>query len=146
MRSAGVFMMPSLVLVCAISHFYFRFHSIPALQGAVVGLGPVVIALILDAAWSLGRQVLRTPAALCIAGAALAAGTLKTNAVWVLLGAGMAEPLLANGRRGGPASRFAALAIPATVGPLSLLGSTAMTFLKVGMVFFGGGFVLGSGA
>ena len=102
MLSTGVFMMPSLALVIALSDFYFRYHSIPALQAAVVGLGPVVIALILDAAWSLGRQVLRTPVALCIAGAALAAGALKTNAVWVLLGAGMAGLLIAKpaGRRG----------------------------------------------
>ena len=143
-------MMPSLALVIALSHFYFRYHSIPALQAAVVGLGPVVIALILDAAWSLGRQVLRTPAAVCIAGAALAAGALKTNAVWVLLAAGMAGLVLPNGRRRPvpgrmpalPPAGVAALAIPATVGPLSLLGSTAMTFLKMGMVFFGGGFVL----
>ncbi len=142
MLSTGVFMMPSLALVIALSHFYFRYHSIPALQAAVVGLGPVVIALILAAAWSLGRQVLRTPVALGIAAAALGAGALKTNPVWVLLGAGMAGLLLANGRRDGPRGSFAALAIPATAGPLSLLGSTAMTFLKTGMVFFGGGFVL----
>ena len=140
--STGVFMMPSLALVIALAHFYFLYHSIPALQAAVVGLGPVVIALILAAAWSLGRQVLRTPVALCIAGAALAAGALKTNAVWVLLGAGMAGLLLPNRRRDGPGGSFAALAIPATVGRFSLLGSTAITFLKTGMVFFGGGFVL----
>ena len=149
MLSMSVFMMPSLALVIALSHFYFLYHSIPALQAAVVGLGPVVIALILDAAWSLGRQVLRTPVTLCIAGAALGAGALKTNAVWVLLGAGLVGLVLPNGRRGGPegdagssAGRVATLAIPATVGPLSLLGSTATTFLKVGTVFFGGGFVL----
>ena len=47
--SASAFLMPSLVLVTALSHLYFRYHSIPALQGAVTGLGPVVIALIL--AW-----------------------------------------------------------------------------------------------
>ena len=149
MLSASVFLMPSLALVTALSHFYFRYHSIPALQGAVVGLGPVVIALILDAAWSLGRQVLRSPAAVCIAGAALAAGALKTNAVWVILVAGMVGLLLRNARParpganpGPPARTLAAVAIPATIGPLSLLGSTAMVFLKMGLVFFGGGFVL----
>ena len=147
--SASAFLMPSLALVTALSHFYFRYHSIPALQGAVVGLGPVVIALILDAAWSLGRQVLRSPAAACIAGAALAAGALKTNAVWVILVAGMVGLLLRNARParpganpGPPARTLAAVAIPATIGPLSLLGSTAMVFLKMGLVFFGGGFVL----
>jgi len=147
--SASAFLMPSLALVTALSHFYFMYHSMPALQGAVAGLGPVVIALILDAAWSLGRQVLRSPAAICIAGAALVAGALKTNAVWVILVAGTVGLLLPNVRRSrpgapsGPSARtLTAVAIPATIGPLSLLGSTAITFLKMGLVFFGGGFVL----
>src|ERR1017187_953170 len=147
--SAGVFLMPSLVLVTALSHFYFRYHELAALQGAVVGLGPVVIALILDAAWSLGRQLPRSPATFCIAGASLAAGALKTNAVWVILAAGIVGLLLPNtgqpgpGGHEGPGTRALALAaIPATIGPLSLLGSVAMNFLKVGLVFFGGGFVL----
>ena len=30
--SASAFLMPSLALVTALSHFYFRYHSIPALQ------------------------------------------------------------------------------------------------------------------
>ena len=147
--SVSVFLMPSLALVTALSHFYFRYHAMPALQGAVIGLGPVVIALILDAAWSLGRQLPRSPAAVCIAVASLAAGALKTNAVWVILAAGTVGLLLPHAsppRPGGhtvPGTRTLALAaIPAAIGPLSLLGAIAMTFLKVGFVFFGGGFVL----
>src|SRR5436305_1204308 len=34
--SAGVFLLPSVVLVTALSHFYFRYHSIPALQSLVL--------------------------------------------------------------------------------------------------------------
>src|ERR1035441_3448529 len=59
--SATAFLTPSLVLVTVLSHFYFRYHSIPALQGVVAGLGPVVIALILAAAWSLGQNFLKSP-------------------------------------------------------------------------------------
>ena len=147
--SAGAFLMPSLALVTALSHLYFRYHAMPALQGAVVGLGPVGIALILDAAWSLGRQLPRSPAAVCIGAAALAAGAMRINAVWVILVAGIVGLLLPHAGRPRPAGRagpstrtLAAAAIPAAIGPLSLLGSIAMTFLKVGLVFFGGGFVL----
>ncbi len=145
--SVGAFLTPSLTLVMALAHFYFRYHSIPALQGAVAGLGPVVIALILDAAWSLGRQVLRSRVAVFIAAAALTAAILNTNAVWVILAAGTVGLLMPDGRWSGPGSgaisrMSVALAIPATVGPLTLLGLTAITFLRVGLVFFGGGFVL----
>jgi chromate transporter len=147
--SICAFLLPSLALVIALSHFYFQYHSIPAFQGVVVGLGPVVIALILNAAWSFGRQVLRSPAAFWIAGAALAAGAMQANAAWVILAAGLAGLLLPSFRRahpGGPVgpsiSALPALHVPATIGPLSLLGSTALIFLKTGLVFFGGGFVL----
>ena len=147
--SVSVFLVPSLALVIALSHFYFLYHSIPALQGAVAGLGPVVIALILDASWLFGRQVVRSPAAVCIAVGALLAGALKTNAVWVILAAGtvgLLLPVVRRSRAGTPSGRspgtLPALHIPAIIGPLSLLGSTAITFLKMGLVFFGGGFVL----
>ena len=147
--SVSAFLLPSLALVTALSHFYFRYHSMPALQGVVIGLGPVVIALIVDASWSFGRQVLRSPVAICIAAGALAAGALKTNAVWVILVAGTVGLLLPNARRARPGAgsapstrTLAAVALPVTIGPLSLLGSTAITFLKMGLVFFGGGFVL----
>ena len=147
--SAGAFLAPSLVLITALSHLYFRYHLIPALQGVVEGLGPVVIALILVAAWSLGRSIRRSPSAIGIAAAALAAGALHMNAVWVILAAGVVGLVLPSSRRAypgasgrEPAPMLAAGAIPATLAPLPLLGSLAWTFLKMGVVFFGGGFVL----
>jgi len=58
--SAGAFLAPSVTLVIILSHLYFHYDSVPGLQGAVAGLGPVVIALILNAGWSIGRNVLRS--------------------------------------------------------------------------------------
>ena len=89
--SAGLFLAPSVALVIVLSHLYFRYHSIPALQGMVAGLGPIVIALIVNAAWSIGRKVLRSRAEVLIAIGALVAGVAKVNAVWILLAAGATE-------------------------------------------------------
>jgi chromate transporter len=147
--SATAFLMPSLVLVTALAEFYFRYHALPALQTAVNGLGPVVIALILNAAFGLGHKVLRTPLAIGIASAALLAGSLKVNAVWILLAAGIAGFLFPDDRNLGsdhtprpPTAAIPLLHVPATIGPITLLGSTAVIFFKIGIVFFGGGFVL----
>lgn len=146
--SASAFLLPSIVLVTALSHLYFRYHSIPALQGAVAGLGPVVIALILVAGWSLGRRVVRSRAAALIAAAALAAGAARINPVWVLLAAGAAGFLLVPRRaraalpKNQSVRNIAIGAIPAALGPLPALGTLAFTFLKIGFVFFGGGFAL----
>ena len=156
------FMAPSVILVILLSWLYFSFHTVPALQNAIGGLGPVVIALILSAAWSMGRKALRSWPAVLIAGLALGLSLLKINAVYVLVAASLTG-LLAGRRisRGGwhrkppdgkgptapdpgrstPAAMALVPAIGATVGgiPLTLL---AWTFLKTGCVFFGGGFVL----
>jgi chromate transporter len=145
--SVTAFLLPSLTLVIALSDLYFQYHRIPALQGAVAGLGPVVIALILNASWSLGRRAVRTPLAAVIAAAALAAGVLRVNTVWVLLCAGAAGFLLPGisphpaPPAGGP-RRTLSLAVWPLAGTPAMLGPIAATFFKIGLVFFGGGFVL----
>ena len=44
-----------------------------------------MIALILNAGWSIGRKVLRSWPAIVIAAGALAAGVAQWSAVWVLV-------------------------------------------------------------
>lgn len=148
--SAAVFMLPSVVLVTVLAELYFRYSAVPALQDAVAGLGPVVIALILDAGWSIGKKVLRSRYAVLMAAGALAAGALKMNTVWVLLCAGAAGFFLprppSEGRSRLPVTNsrrnLIAMALPPAVAPAAGLFSVTATFFKIGMVFFGGGFVL----
>ena len=87
--AASAFMAPSLILVLILSWLYFSYHAIPALQGAVAGLGPVVIALILSAAWSLGRKAFQSWIAALLCAAATVAGSYKVNPVYVLVAAGI---------------------------------------------------------
>lgn len=170
---AGAFMAPSVLLVIIFSWLYFTYHSIPSLQAAVQGLGPVVIALILAAAWSLGQKAVRRWPSVVVALSAFGLSLLKVNAVYVLAAAGVAGLLAGRSRFGGPgtlsasdreqkteprspgtkpAPALASLPIgglplggstasPAALGGVSL-AALAWTFLKVGLVFFGGGFVL----
>jgi chromate transporter len=160
---AGAFLAPSVLLVIGLSWLYFTYHSIPALQGAMAGLGPVVIALILGAAWSMGRKALRAWPAWPVAALALAASLLKTDPVYTLVAAGAIGLLLGKGRLAEPEdsdrrqeaarARHAPEGQPgvtplAVAGPLAVatgsLGGMAAAFLKIGLVFFGGGFVLGA--
>jgi chromate transporter len=157
----AAFLTPSVILVTLFSWLYFTFHSIPALKSSVQGVGPVVIALILAAAWSVTRKAVRRMFAVPIAVLALAANLLRVNAVWVLVGAGAVG--LALGRKrltgGKPESRppsppsasvppgaVSLMALATSMAPTAAVSggllSMAWTFLKVGCVFFGGGFVL----
>jgi chromate transporter len=159
--AACAFMAPSLVLVLILSWLYFSYHAIPALQGAVAGLGPVVIALILSAAWSMGRKAFRSWIAALLCAAATVAGLYRINPVYVLVGAGIlgltlgtrvggvdhrppvpAEPKADRvTRERGTGAFLWPLSLPATAVGVSLM-KLFVTFLTIGMVFFGGGFVL----
>ena len=169
------FLLPSVVLVVLLSWLYAAFHHIPSLQGALAGLGPVVIALILSAAWSMGRKKLLSVVAIVIATATCVAGVLHVNPVWTLLAAGLAglglklgaslphTPPSPQSQRSvlplwpgmaaaqeisSPAPRPIPVSGPISGGAAAMLsGSVGLVqlgwmFLKVGLVFFGGGFVL----
>jgi len=150
LQSAVAFLAPSITLVILLSDLYFRYHAVPALQSAVAGLAPIVIALILNAAWSVGRSVLRSWPAVLIATSALAAGVAQFNAVWVLIVAGAAAFLLpvksslpTQPRRPGKAAGSGTLSLVLLpVFALAPISQLVITFFKIGLVFFGGGFVL----
>lgn len=162
LASVAAFLLPSVTIVILLAHLYGRYHAAPALQGFMAGLGPVVIALIVAASWSLGRQVLSGwPAWLLAVGGAVA-GSCGINAVWVLLAAGLIGLLIKQERLAKNAGRqpasssdtaaptmrsthgLAVTALPtvgAAMAPASL-AAVGLTFFKIGLVFFGGGFVL----
>jgi chromate transporter len=156
------FLTPSVFLVILLSWLYFTFHAIPALQSAIGGLGPVVIALILSAAWSMGRKAVRSWPTALLGLLALGVSLLKVNAVYVLVAAGLiglvaGKQRLSGGEdhppdntvktetEGSHQAFVSGLALLPTMGGAAgglSLATIAWTFLKVGCVFFGGGFVL----
>ncbi len=52
----AAFLLPSIAIVMFLSFLYSHYHSISVLQGVLVGLGPLVLALILAAAWLMARK------------------------------------------------------------------------------------------
>lgn len=162
---AGAFLAPSVLLVILLSWLYFTYHAIPALQSALSGVAPVVIALIVSAAWSMGRKGVRSWPATMLVGAALALAALKINSLYLLAAGGVMGVVLGDRRLSGsrpsppipqprppePSSPRASLGVPAWVSALPAagvlagpptLGVLSWTFFKTGLVFFGGGFVL----
>lgn len=161
--AAVAFLLPSVVLVIALSWLYFTFHTTPSLQRALTGVEPVVIALIVSAAMSMANKAVRSWPTILLGLLACAASVLHVNPVWILAMAGAGGLVLRLGRPARAAAAAAgviassktsaaspvlvaavapamipvAAALP-PVGWLSLLG----TFFKVGLVLFGGGFVL----
>lgn len=74
---AGVlFVLPSLLLLIGLSWAYMAYGSLPAVAGILYGMKPAVVALVLAAAWRIGRRTLRNRPLMAIALAAFIAISL----------------------------------------------------------------------
>ncbi len=68
--AGGLFVLPSFVLLCAMSAVYATYGEVATVAGIVRGLSAAVIALVAAAVLRVGGRVIRTPAALAFAAAA----------------------------------------------------------------------------
>ena len=68
-----LFVLPSLAILSTLAWIYLRWGHVPAIAGALSGVKPVVVAIVLHAAWRIGRRTLRHPLLWAIAVAAFVA-------------------------------------------------------------------------
>ena len=148
---AGVcFILPAVAIVTAIAWAYVRFGALPAFAGALYGIKPVIIAVVVQALWRLGKAAVKTPLLGVVGAAAAAANLVGVNELIVLGACGV---VVAGGRRGRAACVAPWLPWPLLGASATGAGATAVAaafglwplfllFLKVGSVLFGSGYVL----
>ena len=141
------FVAPAALLVAALAWMYTRLGSLPAMVGVLYGIRPVVVAIVVQAVWRLGRAAVRDAASATVGVAAAALSLAGLAPVTVLLIAGVAIVML---RARGPVGRRTvagllpispAVAAGAAAGPVTLTG-LFLVFLKIGALVFGSGYVL----
>ena len=71
--AGGLFVLPSLLILVALSWVYMAFGSVPAIAGIFYGIKPAVTALVAHAAWRVGSRALKNAWLWSIAAAAFAA-------------------------------------------------------------------------
>ena len=59
--AGGLFVLPSLFILIALSWVYVAFGSVPAIAGLFYGIKPAVAALVLHAVWRIGSKTLKSP-------------------------------------------------------------------------------------
>jgi chromate transporter len=147
------FILPAALIVSLIAYGYVNFGKHPQTEQLFYGIKPVIIAVMVQAIWSLGRTVVRTPLLAIIGAGAVVAGFLDVNLLLILLvsgllmlairAAGRAVRETAAGATPLPkiASGFKLLSTAGTLAPYSV-GPMFLFLLKVGCVMFGSGYVL----
>lgn len=146
------FIVPAAIFVAAIAAAYVRYGSLPQVSGILYGIKPVVIAIILQALWSLGRTAVKTTTLAVIAVLSIVLSALGFSPLLVLAIAGILAALARMlARPAGPA--LAAIPFTAKIGLLAGAAVSAaaipvrllrlfFSFLKLGAVVFGSGLVL----
>ena len=71
--AGALFVLPSLVVLIALSWLYMAYGNVPVVVGILYGVKPAVVAIVLHAAWRMGSRTLRHPALWAIAASALVA-------------------------------------------------------------------------
>ena len=149
LAGAGVaFIAPAAVMVSVLAWVYVEFGSTPAVTWVLYGVKPVVIAIVAQAIWGLGRVVVRRWQTALLAAGVIVLGLLGVNELLLLFGGGaigavLQRPHWLTGRISGVL--FAPLAsvgvVSAAPTTFSLLGM-GLLFLKIGAVLYGSGYVL----
>ena len=142
------FVTPAVLIVLLLAWVYVRFGGTPEAEWLLYGIKPVVIAVILQALWSLGTKALKDWMAGATALAVLVLYFSGANEIAILFGAGFVMMFARNARRLGSAGAGLLLlpiggvsAFSATPAPVSL-SVLFLTFLKIGSVLYGSGYVL----
>ncbi len=152
LMGGACFIAPAMLIVLVIAWIYVRFGQLPQAQWLLYGIKPVVIAIIVQAIWNLGRKAARTWP-LFAAGLIILAlyWFLHINEILLLFGGGAVLMLLANLERLGTANVRTLVSLPPGWAPV-LAGAASsaafslpllfLTFLKIGAVLYGSGYVL----
>ena len=143
---AGIcFIVPAAVIVAVLAWGYLRYGSLPTIMGILAGVKPVVIAIVAQAIWKLGRGVLTSRVALTLGIACVAAAALGVHELLLLAMAGAAMWAIATWRRSSEEERPTSArmaAIPAlwafAAAPAAFtFGGLLLVFLKIGSVLDG---------
>jgi chromate transporter len=141
------FIMPAALIMLTLAWLYVQYGTTPAAEWLLYGIKPVIIAVIIQAIWTLGRKAVKTALLALVGGSVFALYLLGINELVLLFGGALLVMLIENWQR----VRTNSLAVFA---PVSLLAQTAttsapysvgqmfLTFLKIGGLLYGSGYVL----
>lgn len=162
---AGVcFIGPAMLIVLALAWVYVTYGALPQIGWLFYGIQPVVVAIIAQAIWNLGRAIFKGPLAVGLALLLLVLYFLGVNVLILLFGgaalygvvrlfvqslqkkqpvASLLAPPLGGSLRGLWNTSVSVLSarVLAAATPISL-GLLFLTFLKLGAIVYGSGYTL----
>ncbi|WP_433253042.1 chromate efflux transporter [Streptosporangium sp. CA-135522] len=146
---AGVcFIFPAFTIVLALAWAYVRYGRTPAVEGLLYGIKPVVVGIVVWALAGLSKTAIKDRLTAAVAVVALPVYLLGVNELVVLAAGGLLVTAARIGKDRLPGGSPAALMLPLLGEPRftdptgGQLAQLFLTFLKIGSVLYGSGYVL----
>lgn len=149
--AGSCFILPAMLIVWALAAIYARYQTVPQVEWLLYGIKPVIIAIVVQALWQLGKKAAKDIPTTLAGIAVIVAFFLGANEILLLLLAGLGVMVVKNLRRSrsGTAGAWllpvsgvlAQVGTPAVAAPVSW-ANVFLFFLKVGSVLYGSGYVL----
>ena len=149
------FIVPAAIMVTVIAAAYVRYGNLPRVSGILYSLKPVVIAVIAQAFWKLAQSAIKNSFLAIVGVLSALASALAVSNLTVILAAGAlaAIPVVWRRVRAPHSSLLAWTLSLHSAGPLFGLAAISanyrvslwrlfLTFIKIGSVLFGSGYVL----
>jgi len=146
------FILPAALIVSVVAWVYVNFGKLSLAEDFFYGIKPVIIAVVVQAMWNLGRAAIKTPLLAVVGAGAATLSCFAVNPFLVLLAAGafMLVFRAASQPKGSVAGLSPLLGAASGFPPLSTAGAASsfslwplfLFFLKVGFVMFGSGYVM----
>jgi len=150
--AGSCFILPAMLIVWALAAVYARYQTVPQVEWLLYGIKPVIIAIVVQAVWKLGKKAIKNVPTAIAGVVAIAAYFAGVNEILTLLLLGFAVMLIRNWQRRGtvtgafllPFSGVLAQAGTATAATAASVSwiSVFLFFLKIGSVLYGSGYVL----
>lgn len=148
--AGSCFILPAMLIVWALAAIYVRYQTVPQVEWLLYGIKPVIIAIVVQALWQLGKKAAKDVPTTLAGAAVIIAFFLGVNEILLLLLAGLGVMLVKWRNRSGTVGAWllpmtGVLAqignSPVAVAPVSWV-NIFLFFLKIGSVLYGSGYVL----
>lgn len=151
--AGACFILPAMLIVMAMGWAYVRFGKLPQVEALLYGVKPVIIAVVAQALWGLGKSAVKTSLLGFVVVAVSTLSFLGVNELALLFAAGALVGLIraVKGRLNGKTAALIPLPLFATAIPTAATTTAAapfglwplfLFFVKVGSVLYGSGYVL----
>lgn len=142
------FILPAVLIVLGLAWLYVQYGSYPQAEWLLYGIKPVVIAIVLQALWSLGRKAFKDWLTAGMVLVVIGLYWTGVNEIGLLFGGGFVLLLLKN-IKNFPLKKVAGVAFPGSMLVLTAQAVSSVqlpllffTFLKIGSILYGSGYVL----